>query len=81
MRTAYILITNFQKRKFWTRKFWQFSYNLPNSPKFSPSKILYRMVAVEVVGEVGEPWVGHETLEWRNLIKYPSLKFLIFFSC
>jgi len=43
--TTYILITNFfGKREFWTRKFWQFSYNLPNLPKFSPSKILYHTV-------------------------------------
>ena len=27
-------------RKFWTTKFWQINCNLPNSPKFSPSKIL-----------------------------------------
>ena len=38
------LITNFQRRKFWTRKFWQFCCNTPNSPKFSPSKVLYHTV-------------------------------------
>ena len=33
-----------QRRKFWTRKFWQITCNLPNSQKFSPSKILYHTV-------------------------------------
>ena len=33
-------------RKFWTRKFWRISCNLPNSLRFSPSKILYCTVSV-----------------------------------
>ena len=42
---TYFLITNF---KFF--KFWWFSCNLPNSPKFSPSKILYHKVDTLVEG-------------------------------
>ena len=37
------MLTN-QRRKFWTRKFWQITCNSPNLPKFSPSKILYHTV-------------------------------------
>ena len=46
---VYFLITIFQWRKFWTRKFWRFCGNSPNSPKFSPSKILYRTVFVSAL--------------------------------
>ena len=46
---VYRILSNiqfFQWRKFWTRKFWRFCGNSPNSPKFSPSNILYRTVII-----------------------------------
>jgi len=43
----------FWKRIFWTRKYWWFSYNSPNSPKFSPSKILYHGISLYVCKQGG----------------------------